>query len=163
MLNMTATSLYMVLASLTGNTGSAQLVQIPTNIQPQLVEEKSTQKQEAEKNVSTEAYVRNYFADLPIMIEVARCESHFRQTDSNGKVLRGKENRFDVGVMQINEYYHANTAKRLGYNIYSTEGNTAFARYLYEKNGIKDWKPSWDCSTKSNQIAMRTDSRVSWE
>lgn len=163
MLNITTVSLYMILASITGNVESVQNVQIPTNTQPQLVEEKSNQKQLADKTVSTEAYVRSYFSDLPIMIEVARCESHFRQIDRNGKVLRGKENRFDVGVMQINEIYHADTAKKLGFDIYTVEGNTAFARYLYEKNGIKDWKPSWDCSTKVNQLAMRTDSGVSRE
>jgi hypothetical protein len=159
MLNMTAIGIYMILASITGTPTATQDMPVP-NAQPQqLAEDKTKQsKQEAEKSVSTEAYIRNYFADLPIMIEVARCESQFRQTDSNGKVIRGKANRFDVGVMQINEHYHADTAKKLGYDIYSLEGNTSYARYLYDKYGIRPWIASTGCSTKSpSGLAMRTD------
>ena len=92
-----------------------------------------------------EAYVRKEFTATPILVEVARCESTFRQYDSTGDVVRGKVNPGDVGVMQINEKYHADEAAKLGYDIYTTEGNVAFAKYLYGKYGTQPWSSSSPC------------------
>ena len=36
-----------------------------------------------------EAYVRAYFADIPVMVRVAKCESGFRQYNDNGNPLYG--------------------------------------------------------------------------
>lgn len=105
-------------------------------------EETATVKARAE--MTTEEFVRNYFADIPVMIEVARCESHFRHM-VNGEVLRGNAVSTDRGVMQINEYYHLETAQKLGFDIYTLEGNVAYARYLYEKQGTRPWRPSAKC------------------
>jgi hypothetical protein len=85
---------------------------------------------------TTEEQVKAYFTDLPILIEVARCESSFRQTDSKGRLLRGEVNTGDVGVMQINEYYHLDSTKRLGLDISTIDGNMAYARHLYEVYGL---------------------------
>src|SRR5262245_39629026 len=82
-----------------------------------------------------EAFVRKEFSDTPILIEIARCESTFRQYDSKGQVLRGKVEPKDVGVMQINEWYHGDSATKLGIDIYTIEGNLAFGKHLYEKYG----------------------------
>ena len=57
-------------------------------------------------SVSVEAYVRDYFEKDPILAEIARCESTFRQFDSRGNVIKGKVNKGDIGIMQINKYYH---------------------------------------------------------
>ena len=54
---------------------------------------------------ATELYVRNAFKSTPVLIQVARCESQFRQTDSDGNILHGTVDPRDVGVMQINEHY----------------------------------------------------------
>ena len=95
---------------------------------------------------SVEQRVREYFSDIPIMFEVARCESTFRQNDPiTGQPLRGVVNSSDVGVMQINEYYHLDRAERLGYNIYTLEGNLDYARYLYERKGTQPWQASQPC------------------
>ncbi len=90
-------------------------------------------------------HVREYFADMPVLSEVARCESEFRQFDSKGHVVRGKADRNDVGIMQINERYHLDRAETLGYDIYTLEGNMAYARYLYETEGTKPWNASRPC------------------
>lgn len=90
-------------------------------------------------------YVQDYFADEPIMIAVAQCESHFRQYDLKGAIYRGVQNNLDVGVMQINEYYHLSEATKLGYDIYSVSGNVAYARYLYERQGTAPWSASEPC------------------
>lgn len=90
--------------------------------------------------------VEEYFADAPVMVVISQCESHFRQFEMDGGVYRGKQNNQDVGVMQINEYYHLKTSEKLGYDIYTLEGNMAYARYLYEKEGTAPWissKPCW--------------------
>ena len=104
---------------------------------------------EIKKAMTVEQYVRNYFSDIPVMIEIARCESRFRQHDKNGDVLRGQENNLDRGVMQINEYYHNNDSEKLGYDIMTLEGNTAYARHLFEKKGVKPWKSSSPCWAKT--------------
>lgn len=103
-----------------------------------------------EKEIVVEEYVRNYFSDIPIMIEIARCESQFRQYHKSGEVLRGEVNDLDRGVMQINEYYHNDTSEKLGYDILTLEGNTAYARSLYEKYGVKPWSSSAKCWSKTD-------------
>ncbi len=94
---------------------------------------------------STELAVREYFADIPIMIEVARCESTFRHTLADGSVLTGRVDGRDTGVMQINTYYHANTAERLGLDVFELEDNMAYARHLYETQGLQPWNASRPC------------------
>jgi hypothetical protein len=89
--------------------------------------------------------VKNYFADIPIMATIAGCESHYLQYDSNGRIYRGEINHQDVGVMQINEGYHLDTAQSLGLNIYTVEGNLAYARYLYDHEGTAPWSSSEYC------------------
>lgn len=94
---------------------------------------------------SVETQVRQYFSDIPILVEIAECESRFRQYDHNGDVLHGEENRQDIGVMQINERFHLEDSINLGLDIYSLNGNLAYARHLYEKFGVAPWKYSKKC------------------
>ena len=98
---------------------------------------------------SVEQYVRHYFKNDPILAEVAKCESWFRQFDKDGKVIRGIQVREDVGVMQINETYHKVTAEKLGFDIYSLDGNLSYAKYLYERQGTQPWSASERCWSKS--------------
>ena len=100
-------------------------------------------------NNGVETRVREYFADIPLMAEVSRCESRFRQFESDGSVFRGKINDRDVGVMQINEYYHLERAKKLGFDLYSLEGNMAYARLLYKEQGAQPWVSSSPCWKKT--------------
>jgi hypothetical protein len=94
---------------------------------------------------STEEIVREYFSDIPIMIQVARCESTFRHTLSDGSVLRGVVDKADTGVMQINKRYHEATAIALGLNLEDIYDNMAYARYLYERQGVQPWSASAPC------------------
>lgn len=79
------------------------------------------------------------------MIQVARCESTFRHHLADGSVLRGRVDQRDTGVMQINTYYHGATAERLGLNLEDIEDNMAYARYLYERQGVQPWSASQPC------------------
>lgn len=97
---------------------------------------------------SVEEYVRAYFVDIPIMAEISWCESKFRHFGKNGSVLRGEVVHTDIGVMQVNEFYHKKTAEKLGLDIFSIEGNVAYARYLFEKEGTQPWISSSKCWNK---------------
>ena len=102
---------------------------------------------------STEAIVRSYFHDIPIMIDVARCESTFRHYLEDGSVLQGRVDPRDTGVMQINKYYHESTAVGMDLDLENIYDNMEYARYLYEKQGVQPWSasaPCWDRSLAVN-------------
>lgn len=99
--------------------------------------------------ITLESHVREYFKDDPILAEIAKCESQFRHIGSTGKVIRGKANKADVGVMQINEKYHLDQAEKMGYDLHTLEGNMAYAKWLYEKQGSQPWYPSEKCWSKA--------------
>lgn len=98
---------------------------------------------------NTEDIVREYFADIPVMIQVARCESTFRHTLADGSVLRGRVDNRDTGVMQINTGYHAETADRLGLDLENIYDNMAYARDLYERQGVQPWSASAPCWSRT--------------
>ena len=87
------------------------------------------------------------------MVQIARCESHFRHTLSDGSVLRGKVDNADTGVMQINLRYHAEQALNLGLNLHDLEDNMAYARHLYEKQGTTPWNASSACWERTLALA----------
>lgn len=142
-LNFTAISLFMVLSSVVGVTSPVTVTETPNLDQQNVVKEIS--QKEVETMMSTEQFIRQYFSDIPIMIQIAKCESHFRQLDNDGDIHRGEANNQDVGVMQINEHYHLDEAQKADYNIYTLEGNTAYARILYQKYGTQPWSSSKSC------------------
>lgn len=77
-----------------------------------------------------------------VFIDIARCESTYRQYDATGRVLESKTH--DLGLYQINRRWIP-VAKKLGYDIMTPEGNTAFALYLYRQHGTRDWNSSKGC------------------
>lgn len=109
--------------------------------------------------MTIQSYLSQYFADTPVLIEIARCESQFRQFIRDGEAIRGRVNKYDVGVMQINELYHLEKAQELGLDISTLDGNLAFAKYLYEKYGTKPWASSSKCwapkVATEKEIAMK--------
>lgn len=94
---------------------------------------------------STEEIVRSYFKDIPVMIEVARCESEFRHELRDGSVLKGRIDPADTGVMQINKRFHQATATKMELNIDVINDNLAYARHLYETQGTRPWNASMPC------------------
>ncbi|HEY1037512.1 MAG TPA: hypothetical protein VGE62_02920 [Candidatus Paceibacterota bacterium] len=100
-------------------------------------------------NAGVEARVRAYFKDTPLLAEIAYCESRYRQFDKDGSIFRGKVNNKDVGALQVNEYYHLERSKKLGYDIHTLEGNMAYSRLLYKESGARPWNSSSPCWMKS--------------
>ncbi len=125
----------------------ATAIEAPSSTKIQVPEKTATVVLQDRKAV--EKYLREEYADTPILVEIARCESTFAQFDKDGKVIRGIVNNKDVGVMQINEKYHAEAAKALGYDLHTIEGNVAYAKYLYKQEGAAPWKASSPCWNNS--------------
>ncbi len=152
---------YFVLSSIYGTSTIATSTDLSTStiVVPQITIEEQASKIPTRKEVESKA--RAYFKNDPILVEIAKCESEFRQFDANGSVLKGKVNSADVGLMQINKYYHADTALKLGFDLNTIEGNMAYAKYLYEREGVQPWKassPCWKGALKEitkNQVALK--------
>ena len=108
---------------------------------------------ERQIGTDTEAAVRSYFSDIPVMIQIARCESTFRHTTDDGTVLRGVVDPADTGVMQINTRYHGEKARKLGLDLTDMYDNMEYARDLYQKSGTRPWNASANCWSPT--IAMR--------
>ena len=104
--------------------------------------------------VTVEEYIASYFPEEPIMQKVAFCESRFRQFGESGTPLRGIVNSSDVGLFQINEYYHGETAEKLGIDLHSLQGNLEYARYLYDREGTQPWSASKPCWS-SEHVAVK--------
>ena len=80
------------------------------------------------------------------LVEVARCESGYKQFKEDGTVLTNPDpNSSASGIFQILAITHGPTAKNLGMDILTPEGNMDFAEHLYSKNGLSDWKESEFC------------------
>jgi len=94
---------------------------------------------------STETIVRSYFRDIPVMAEIARCESTFRHKLQDGSILQGRIDPADTGVMQINKRYHEATAIAMQLNLEDIYHNMAYARHLYETQGVQPWSASMPC------------------
>ena len=103
---------------------------------------------------TTREIVTDYFIDIPVLVDVAYCESGIVQFDVDGSVFRGFANQQDVGVMQINEKYHLETSKKMGLDIYTLEGNLAYGRFLYETQGTRPWEYSSHCWNKTREVAL---------
>jgi len=99
----------------------------------------------ASADVEIEAQVREYFSDAPIMAEIAACESKFTQFGKGDTALHGGMGGKMIGIFQIYSDIHAAYAKERGMDIYTTEGNLAYARHLYEREGTRPWLSSFPC------------------
>lgn len=81
----------------------------------------------------------------PVLERIAECESGGKQFEENGSVVTGRLNSKDKGKFQINEFYWGEKAKELGHDIYTLEGNTAMARWIFENHGTGAWVHSSKC------------------
>jgi hypothetical protein len=96
-------------------------------------------------NDGLEQAVRTYFADIPVMIDIARCESQFRQYNPDGSVLHGGLGNDMIGLYQLYASIHATDALAMGDDINTPEGNMKYARYLYNDQGTDPWLSSRSC------------------
>lgn len=88
--------------------------------------------------------VQMAFGTTSVMVKVAECESHFRQFDKAGVPLKNPHSSA-TGVFQIMFSLHNATALSKGWDVKTTEGNLAFAKYLYTQSGTTPWNASKHC------------------
>lgn len=92
-----------------------------------------------------------------LAVAISRCESELRQFNKDGSLLRGRQNPDDVGLFQINEYYHLSDSKKLGFDVHTPKGNIDYAMYIIKRDGIRHWtysKPCWGHKVTSHQVAL---------
>lgn len=90
----------------------------------------------------------------PELLRICGCESGGgpnhppRQFETDGSVRRGRVNPNDIGMCQINtepRNGHVYMAPKLGFDLYTAEGNIAYANWLYEQEGSTPWNSSKPC------------------
>lgn len=99
----------------------------------------------AKESEEVKVVIEEYFSDTPHlfeMLEIARCESNFRQFSDSGTVFRGSGT---VGIFQIHEVTHLGTALALGFDLETIVGNVAYSKYLYNLEGLSPWRFSGYC------------------
>lgn len=134
----------MILAILSVSTASA--VPVPETAYGHIASEEMTiVVREVAPTYNTEKIVRSYFKDIPVMAEIARCESTFRHQLPDGSILQGRVDPADTGVMQINKRYHQASATAMELNLDDIYHNMAYARHLYETQGTQPWSASMPC------------------
>lgn len=89
--------------------------------------------------VAVEKRVREYFADTPVMIDIAKCESSFRQFADSGAVFKGGNAGGMIGIFQFFDAIHSVPALVLGFDINTVEGNIGYAKELYKSSGSSPW------------------------
>lgn len=100
------------------------------------------------KAQSVQQYIETYFADEPVMIAIAGCESNFRQYDIDGTILKN-DHSSAKGIFQIMTSVHGARAADLGLDLYTMQGNAAYAKYLYDQSGTAPWNASKACWSKA--------------
>lgn len=96
---------------------------------------------------TVEERILKAFPKDPIMLEVARCESGLHQF-TNGTTTSGKIDSRDKGLFQISLKYWGKTAKELGYDLFTEDGNIRMAKYILEHQGLNSWLWSSKCWLK---------------
>lgn len=87
----------------------------------------------------------------PTLKRICACESmgnpnaEPRHYDKNGNVLRGVINNQDVGMCQINLFYHQKTADKMDIDLFTEAGNIEYANWLFNREGSTPWNWSRHC------------------
>ncbi len=123
-------------------------------------EEVEEERERDDTDYDIREMVEDEFGEDHPMVEVARCESSFRQFDSDGDVLENPESSA-IGVFQILENLHEEPAEDLGLDIFTPEGNIEYARELYDSLGLQPWSPSSLCWDDGNLDATTPDTQES--
>ncbi len=81
---------------------------------------------------------------MPVMLQkICKAENPTqKQFNKDGSVFRGSIDKSDIGLCQINERYNNDYARKLGYDIFTEQGNKDFATILYNERGVQPWEAS---------------------
>jgi hypothetical protein len=80
-----------------------------------------------------------------VMRELGRPEQKPRQFLPDGSVLHDQTTPDDIGMAQINLGYWGAEALKLGYDIYTYDGNLKMAKWIFDHYGSGPWFWSRSC------------------
>lgn len=92
----------------------------------------------------TYAILTVFFANDPVMVRVAACESSFRHELPDGQLNVGPDGK-DKGAYMIREPVHEAELVRYRIDPSRFEHNVAFATHLYHRDGLRHWRSSRPC------------------
>jgi hypothetical protein len=81
----------------------------------------------------------------PVLHRIAQCESRGQYFTKDGRVVCGTQHAADLGLFQIHTVVWGKKVQALGYDLYTPEGNTRMARYLFDNYGSVPWQSSAAC------------------
>lgn len=129
---------------------STLLVLTPISIIPQQPPEVLTTGTTAPYSTIDEAITslaKKYKQDEKLARKIISCEGQaYKQIGNNKNIDKdGKVWSVDVGLWQINNYYHEANAIKMGLDIYDDYGNLEYGFILLSTQGVKPWKASQRC------------------
>ena len=93
--------------------------------------------------------------DNKVLMAICSCESDIfgkgepQHYELDGiTVIRGRVDKRDTGLCQINRGFHLAAAKALGLDIDTPQGNWDYAKHLYQTQGTRPWEASRSCWSK---------------
>lgn len=89
-----------------------------------------------------------YGQNVALAKAVIKCESSSDHSRKGFNYNDGKLWSTDVGYWQLNDYYHQEAAKKLGFDIYDWKGNLEYGFLLMKNEGLKPWEASRHCWSK---------------
>ena len=92
--------------------------------------------------------IRTVFADAPLMVRVAKCESGLVHL-KNGEMIRNRDGSSARGVFQVLMRVHQPQMQKMGLNPERTDHYLAYVRYLYDQYGLAPWQASRHCWNKN--------------
>ncbi len=117
---------------------------------------KTNASQEIQDKVAAHIYAVSLPGPLPkipaALVKVSFCESGGRQFYPDGKLVTGPDGH-DRGRFQIRETVHRQDALKHGWDIDTDFGNTEYALWLYQHEGLSPWYSSKSCW--SDPVALK--------
>ena len=90
-----------------------------------------------------------YHVNPAVVHAIISCESEYKSSAIGKMAVIGQ----DIGIWQINSYFHEEAAKERGLNIYNSNDNLRYGMILLFEKGTQPWKASRTCWSKKLSVA----------
>ena len=144
MISQSALSLAVLVSSLATTTYDYTVLNTPQAPQPRITQEMRDMSTTEIKELIKEVWNEDSYKG----IMVASCESQLQQFDKDGTVLRGRVNPDDIGIFQINSFYHEEDYLKMNIDVFTPIGNIMYAKFIYDRSGLAPWVHSKHCWSK---------------
>ena len=104
--------------------------------------------QELTLDQKIDKYATEYHVNPVVARAIISCESGGDPNALGTMAVIGQ----DIGIWQINDYFHEETANKLGLNIYNQDNNLRYGMILLFEQGTSPWKWSKSCWSKKLSI-----------